>query len=585
MDDKQSSRTPIAGKALKVRAALVVGALWIVFALLVARLAHLQIAEADFYSRQANHQQILKHKLSARRGRIYDREGRLLAVSVPRYSIFGDPHGVRDPDRTAALLARLLDISAGRLARDLRRDCYFVWIKRQVSDRLAAQVRSLDLPGIHMRKESKRLYPQGSLAAHVIGFADIDGRGLAGIERQMDALLRGRPGMEEVRCDGGRRIFRTTRETVRQKPSDGLDVHLSIDAYIQEIAESELARAVEKHQPECAGALVLDARDCSVLAMAGRPTFDPQAPAASPMANQRNMAITDVYEFGSVMKPFPIGLALDGGIVSPETEFDCHDGLWQIGRRTLHDAHEYGMLTVSDILCHSSNIGAAQISMELGAEKLYAGLHEFGFAEPTGIALPGEVGGIVRPLDAWNRYSVVSVSFGQEMAVTPLAVARAFSVFANSGLLLQPRIVDRVVNGPDGEPVYEADDPMVSRRVLSPSASEAVTQMLRRVVAEGTGRRAQIEGYPVAGKTGTAQLLREDGRGYSDSRYLASFVGMAPVPRARLIVLVCLKNPTENGYYGGVAAAPAVRNILHRALRYLHIPPTETIDDEVGESV
>jgi len=575
---------PRAGRAVRLRAITVVVALLLVFALLIARLAHLQIVHADFYRRCADRQQILTRELSARRGRIFDRKGRLLATSVQRYSVYADPKDVEDPDGTAAILGELLGVSRRRLREELRKDCYFVWVKRQIPDRLALRVRELGLRGVHMRKESKRLYPQGRLAAHVIGFTDIDGRGLAGIERTMDALLRGRPGIETVLCDGGRRIFRSELDRVHQDPFAGLDVQLSLDAYVQEIAEQELTRACEKHAPECGAALVLDARDGGVLAMASLPSFDPQAPTATPVSHQRNIAVSDAYEFGSVMKPFPIAAALDGGIITPQTEFDCHNGLWQLGARTLHDAHEYGVLAVSDILCHSSNIGAAQIATELGKDGLYAGVRNFGFGRPTGIALPGEVGGIVRPLRSWNGYSVVSVSFGQELAVTPLAVARAFTAFTNQGLLVQPRIVESIA-ATDGEVIYTAGEPMVGNRAIGPTVAAEVLRMLRRVVTEGTGRNAKMQEYAVAGKTGTAQLLREDGRGYSDERYLSSFAGLAPYPDCRVVVLVCLKNPTKNGYYGGTVAAPAVREITRRTLRYMQVPAAGNVGEPDGESV
>ncbi|MFW6189530.1 MAG: peptidoglycan D,D-transpeptidase FtsI family protein [Planctomycetota bacterium] len=574
------------GRGLTVRAGAALGGIGLAFLLLIGQLAHLQVARGQFYRRQAERQQIMSRELSARRGRIYDRRGRLLAVSVPRWSIYADPAGVENPGRVATALARLPGVSRRRVRRKLRRDGYFVWIKRQVSDEEASRVRALDLRGVHMRRERKRLHPQGPLAAHVVGFTDIDGRGLAGIERRMDKLLRGRPGMESVLCDGGRRIFRSPRDHVRRRPFNGYDVHLTLDAYIQSIAEQELRKAVDKHQPEAATALVLDARDCSVLAMASWPTFDPQQPAASPARNQRNMAVTDAYEYGSVMKPFTVAGALERDLVTPSTEFDCHGGEWRIGARTLHDAHEFGVLSVSDIICYSSNIGAAQVGMALGAGPLHGALRGFGFGTPSGIALPGEVGGRVRPLDAWNDYSVVSVAFGQELAVTPLSVARAFSVFPNDGALLQPRIIRSVVPAGGGRPVYEAGPPMLTGYPIDPATARQVMRMLRRVVEEehGTGRQVEMREYSVAGKTGTAQLMRQDGRGYSDSRYLASFVGIAPVENSRVVVLVSLKAPSENGYYGGLAAGPAVRNIIRRTLRYLNVPPAPPADGEMGET-
>ncbi len=575
-------RAGSAGRGLRVRAAIALGTVLVAFLLLGGRLAQLQIVEAEDYRRLARRQQILSRELAARRGAIYDREGRLLAISVQRWSVYADPKGVKRPELTAAVLADALGASRAALEPLLQKDRCFVWVKRHITEQEAQRVRNLGLPGVFMRKESDRLYPQGRLAAHVIGFTDIDGRGLGGVERRMDALLRGRPGMESVLCDGGRRIIRSPRDKVQKLPFNGYDVVLTLDAFIQSIVEEELARAVEAHEPECATALVLDARDGSVLAMASWPTFDPQAPTDDPPANQRNIAITDAYEFGSAFKPVPVGLALESGDVSPETEFDCHGGEWQIGRRTLHDAHPFGVLSVSDIICHSSNIGAAQVSMLLGLEDLCGGVRTFGFGRPTGIALPGEVGGIVRPLRAWNSYSVVSVAFGQELAVTALSLARAFAAFGNGGKLLQPRIVKSIRHAHTGEVIYTAGEPAVNARPISSATAGQVLQMMRRVVAEGTGRRAQMEDYPLAGKTGTAQLLREDGRGYSDSRYLSSFVALGPFPQSRIVVLVSLKAPSKNGYYGGTAAAPAVRNIARRTLRHMQVPPSEPTTVALG---
>jgi cell division protein FtsI (penicillin-binding protein 3) len=562
---------------LKARASLAVGAVLLAFLVLAGRLASLQVAGAERYRRLADRQHILNRKLPARRGTIFDSQGRQLAATVKRWSVFADPKAVEDPDRTAAMLADALAIARQPVRERLGKDRYFVWVKRHVSSKEAELVRHLALPGVFLRQENHRSYPQGRLAAHVVGFTDIDGRGLAGIERRMDALLRGRPGMEKVLCDGGRRAMRSPRDRVEKVPFDGYDVFLTLDAYVQGIVEEELGAAVEAHEPECAAALVMDVRDGSVLAMASWPLLDPDAPAAMPLANQRNVALSDAYEFGSAFKPITIALALEQGLVTAESEFDCQQGEWQIGGRTLHDAHPYGVLSVSDIICHSSNIGAAQISLLLGLEALHEGVRRFGFGTPTGIALPGESGGIVRPLRAWNRYSVVSVSFGQELATTALSMARAFAALANGGRLVQPRIVGKIRHAHTGEVIYAAGEPMISGRPVSPETAAQVLRMMRRVVAEGTGRRARNEEYPLAGKTGTAQLLRQDGRGYSEDRYLSSFVGVGPVPQCRIVVLVTLKAPTKKGYYGGTVAAPAVRKIAVRTLRHLQVPPSAPI--------
>lgn len=573
-----------AGLSLKVRAAVALGIVSVAFLLLAGRLARLQVAEAARYRRLAAQQQQLSRKLAARRGNIYDCKDRLLACTVQRWSVYANPKAVKDPDLTAAVLAEALGASRDRLRRDLRKDCFFTWTKRQVSDEEAERIRDLELPGVFLRKENKRLYPQGELAAHVVGFTDIDGRGLAGIERKMDALLRGRPGLESVLCDGGRRIFRSRQDKLQRAPFHGYDVFLTLDAYVQNVVEQELSQAVAKHQPECATAVVMDPRDGSVLAMASWPSFDPQAPADSPVSHQRNVAISDAYEYGSAFKPISLGLALGGGVVEPDSEFDCHQGEWHVGKRIVHDAHPYGLLSVSDILCHSSNIGAAQVSMLLGQEGLYEGVGSFGFGRPTGIALPGEIGGIVRPLRSWNKHSVISIAFGQELAVTAIAMARAFAAIANDGVLPQPRIVKAVVHSQTGEVVYTAGDPVAARMPLTPSTARELLKMMERVVTEGTGRSARLDEYVVAGKTGTAQLIRKDGKGYGEGRYLSSFIGIAPVPDCRIVVLVSLKAPTRNGYYGSVVAAPVVKNITLRTLRHMNVPQARPISVALGET-
>lgn len=557
----------------RLRACVVGGILLCFFLVVVGRLVQLQIVEHDRYKRLARRQQIIRRKLAGQRGGIMDSRGRLLATSVQRWSVFADPSEVRSPRATALVLARMLGVDRGRMERRLARGKYFAWVKRQVSDAEAARVRRLNIPGIHMRRESKRIYPQGGLASHVIGFTDIDGRGLAGAELELDALLAARAGYEAVGCDVRRQIIRATQEAAHQQPVHGCDVYLTIDSYLQSTVERELAGACERHRPEAASAVVLDPWTGDVLALANKPSFDPARRGQCPPDHRRNRAVTDVYEFGSVFKPFTVAGALDAAAVTPQTTFDCRQGLWRVGRRTLHDVHPYGELTVSDIVSRSSNIGAAQIAMALGREEFHRFLTRFQFDRPTGVLLPGEAGGIVRPLRAWNNYSVVSVAFGQEIAFTPLALARAVCAVANGGVLLRPRVVRKVVRSDTGDVVYASDRPRPLGRAMSARTAAQVLAMMRRVVEEGTGRRAQIQDYPVAGKTGTAQLLREDGRGYSRNRYLASFVGIAPADRPRIVVLVALKRPRRNGYYGGVVAAPVCREIMRRALKYLNVPP------------
>ena len=571
-------------RLMKLRAVIGMGLLFVGLLLLVYRLAQIQIADHKRYVKLALQQQIIKRSFSARRGNIYDRSARSLATSVRRSSIFADPSGIEDPEAAALLLSRVLHLERGPLARKLTRPRQFAWVKRQVSDADAERVRRMSLKGVHLREEYRRVYPQARIATHVVGFTDIDGRGLAGIEFELDPLLRGTPGREMVTCDARRRIIHRPGDEPLQPPADGYDVYLTMDSYVQNIAQEELAAAVDKHLPESAWAAVLDARTGAVLAVANWPDFDPNNPAAFEAASRRNRVITDIYEFGSVMKPFTVAAALEEGLVTPDTEFFCHNGEWHVGQRTVHDVHPYGTLTVSDIITKSSNIGAAQIGMLLGAEKFHLHLRNFGFDEPTGIHLPGEVGGLLRPLGRWNKHSLISISFGQEFAATPLSVLCAFNVFPNGGVLLRPQIVKKIVESGTGRVVYEMTRPNVVRRVISKHAASHVMRMLRQVVEEGTGKEARLKEYAVAGKTGTAQLIRADGRGYRTSSYLASFVGIAPAEAPRVTVLVSLKAPSRNGHYGGVVAAPACGRIIRRTLRYMQVPerPSEATIAKAG---
>jgi cell division protein FtsI (penicillin-binding protein 3) len=571
----QSAATSRPGRATRLRAAVALGAVSLAFVGLTGRLAHLQIVRADHYSAMAIEQQVVSRRLSARRGDVLDASGRRLASSVRVWSVFADPSQLRDLGTTADALARTLELDSDRLLTRFRArpKSRFAWVKRQITPSEARAVRKLALHGVHMRREYDRSYPHGTRAAHVIGFTDIDGRGLAGIELQMDALLRGRAGMELARCDGGRRAMQTSAAGVRRDPFNGHDVQLTLDLQVQIIAEQELDEAFEKHAPESAMVVVLDVQSGAVLAMASLPGYAPESAGDFPPEARRNMSVTDAYEFGSVMKPFTIALALDAGTVTPETVFDCHGGNWRVtAGRTLHDAHEYGPLSVFEILVHSSNIGAAQIAMRLGLQPLHDGIVSFGFATRSEIALPGEIGGIVHDARYWNDpHSVISVSFGQEIAVTPLAVTRAFAALANEGVLPEPHVVRGIVHTGTGQTVYTAAE-RPGRRVVSADAARAVMAMLHQVVERGTGKRAQIKGYTVGGKTGTAQLPNPAARGYADGKYLSSFVAVAPVEQSRIAVLVALKAPTKGGHYGGTVAAPAVRNIVERTLMHLRVP-------------
>ena len=543
---------------LRARAAAVV--LTLTAAVLIGRIAHLQFSDPHRYTRLAATARRSVGPPKTRRGDIYDRRGRLLATSSPRWSVFADPPRIRSSLDTARILARILDVDVTRVYTQLSRtDRRFVWIRRQVSRSRAEWVRAMELSGIHLRREDERFYPFGGLFAHVVGYADVDGRGLKGAEFAFDDMLSGQAGAEE--SAGG-------------PPERGYDVYLTVDAYIQAVTNKALMRQVERHEPESAWALVLDVESGEVLSMVNWPQFDPADPAASPYSVRRNRILNDTYEYGSVNKPFTVAVALENGLVEADTEFDCHQGVWRFGNRRIHDVREHGTLTVSDILTYSSNIGVAQIGLKLGTERFWWGLRQFGFGESSGIELPWESTGIMRSPERWNEHSLISIAFGQEVSVNAAALARAYMALAGDGMLIQPYIMGKITDSLSGEVVYSRESRRELRRAVSSETARKVVDMMERVVKEGTGTRAAVEHYRVAGKTGTGTLMCEEGEGYSADRYISTFVGFAPVEDPEIVVLVSLKVPTRGGYYGGSVAGPAFREITKNTLGYLNVQPT-----------
>ncbi len=540
---------------------------------LISRVVHIQYDNPEQYTRLA-----AVHRNNPRqqtlRGNIYDRRGRLLAANVPKWSVFADPSHIDTPLETARILARVLDGDVQQIYNRLKRDDRrFAWVKRQVSESRAEWVRALELKGVYMRRENERFYPFGSLLSHVVGFTDIDGNGLEGAEARFDKYLSGK-------ANAG-------NNSEQIKPFRGNDLYLSIDSFIQTITHKALMKQVERHKPEAAWAVVLNARTAEVLAMVNWPTFDPGTPARNSAQTRRNNILSDTYEYGSVIKPITAAIALENETVEPDTEIDCHLGVWRFGRRRIRDVRDHGILTVSDIVTYSSNIGSAQMGLKLGTERFWWGLRNFGFGERTGVELPGESIGIFRDKSAWNDHSLISIAFGQEISVNGLAMARAYTPFANNGLLLNPTIVNRIYDPVSDTNLYHFDGPKHIRRAVSERTAKEVLKMMHRVVEEGTGSRAAVDNYSVGGKTGTGTLMDPDGGGYSRDRYISTFVGLAPVEEPEIIALVSLKVPTEGGYYGGTVAGPAFSEIIGNTLGYLNIPPKNTTKfiAEGGENV
>ncbi|MDE2216381.1 MAG: penicillin-binding protein 2 [Planctomycetota bacterium] len=542
---------------------------------LAVYLGRIQLFDHDKYIKLAKVQQCKKIELPARRGSILDRNGSKLAESLQVGSVYVDPAEINDISSVAYHLGKILKLSPPKLVKLLSKDKRFVWIKRKISDEeeLGALAK-LSLKGVYVKQEYHRFYPNEELACHVLGFTNIDERGLEGVELVFDDVLAGKPGYKFITRDALQRQIITADAEV-QLPIHGNDVQLTIDANIQRFAEEELKIACEKWMPISATAIVMDPITDEVLAMANYPMYDPNYFKKYPPNTRRNLAITDCYEPGSLMKPIVISGIFEQGLVKPDDVFFCNNGICEIEGRILHDTHGgYGKLSVSEIVAYSSNIGMAKLGMLMGNEKMYKHLKQFKFGEKTGIELPGEIGGIFRPLRQWSKkYSLVSISIGHEIAVTPLQFITAFCSIPNGGLLSKPKIVKSTVND-ENKITEESPCPQLVKRVMSSNvARNIMNPILMKVVTEGTGKNASLLEYDVAGKTGTSQKAYSDGGKYSHEKYVGSFIAYAPAERPRICVLVMINEPRNGAYYGGTVAAPVVREIIKRSLLYLGLEP------------
>jgi cell division protein FtsI (penicillin-binding protein 3) len=536
----------------------------------------LQVREADRLKTMAEEQYLREIELPPRRGRILDRNGAELASTADVDSIYCNPRRFADAHDAARRLARALGLDRVELEKKLGQRRFFAWVKRKVTPAEVAAVKALDLPGVAFTREPRRFYPNRALAATVIGHAGSEGNGLEGVELALDRELQGTTSSVQGMRDAlGRDIV--VEGSVEAPSTAGSDVVLTIDRYLTFVTERSLAAAAAEHHVKGAVAIVMDPRTSEVLAMASVPSYDPNDPGAAAEEGARNRAITDTYEPGSTMKTFSIGTALDAGAVRPEDKFDCMMGRLMVGKFTIHDTHPHGVLTVAEVFKFSSNIGATKIARRLGRDALADGLARFGFGRPTGIGLPGERAGIVRPVDKWGDIGFANVSFGHGITVTPLQIVTGVSAIAAGGVYHAPRIVARVVQ-PDG--TVEVPPGAPERRVMHAEAARTMIGIMRGVTeAGGTAKQAAIEGYAVAGKTGTAQKAANGH--YDPSKYIASFVGVVPAEDPRLAIIVVLDEP-QGAHLGGAVAAPVFKDIAVEALRYLHVPPSAPVAAKTG---
>jgi cell division protein FtsI (penicillin-binding protein 3) len=550
------------------------------------RAYRLQVTQADELRTEAEAQQLRDVHLSPKRGTIYDRTGAELAVSVDVDSIFASPRTMHregvDTESAATRLSQVLGVDRARIAQRLASDRYFVWIERQVTPEESAAVRALDIPGVSATQEAHRFYPNGQLGAHILGFSNVDGQGIEGVELALEEHLHGeRADVPAIRDRRGRVVFSET--LLDDRAAQGDDVYLTIDHTIQHVAERELELSIRTFEARAGSVVVMDPQSGEILAMASYPTFDPNDPGSSPADARRFRAITDRFEPGSTVKPFTIAAALAAGELTASEQIDCHNGTFEVieGERPIHDTHPHGLLTPAEILAESSNIGAAIIGMRLGRPGLYRAFRRFGFGQTTGIPLHGETAGSMRHHSQWYERDLATAAFGQGVSVTALQLATAMGAIANGGRLMEPILVHRVVDG-HGDTVEEAL-PHARRQVVPRSTARLVGDMLTAVTGEdGTGAEAAIPGYLVAGKTGTSQKADEEHGGYraeSDplARWTASFVGFVPAESPRLVIAVIIDEPVIE-HYGGIVAGPVFRRVGEASLRHLGVPPVGSGD-------
>jgi cell division protein FtsI (penicillin-binding protein 3) len=530
------------------------------------RLVYLQIFRYGDFEQRAQRQQQRTTEVAAKRGVIYDRAGRELAMSISVDSVFAVPADIPDLAGTISLVARITRDDPRELLARCKAARTFCWLARKADAEIADRIRSMNLRGIYFQKESKRFYPKRELAAQVLGYVGMDDEGLSGIERADDDELRGKPGRMLISVDARRKWF----GSVEKQPDPGENVVLTIDEKIQYIAERELETAMRETHAESGTVVVENPKTGEILALANRPTFNPNLARDITPQKLKDHAVSDVYEPGSTFKVVTIAAALEEKLTHPSEVFDCQMGSIVINGMRIRDSKPHGLLTVAGILAESSDVGAIKIALRLGEERFYKYIRAFGFGQHTGIELPGETRGLSKPLNRWSKVSIGAISMGQEIGVTPLQLVGMISTIANDGIWVAPRIVAGTTE-PRGTPQMVAFHPGVQRRVISPMTAAQMKQMMQGVVLHGTGKKAILEGYSSAGKTGTAQKVDPSTHAYSHTKYVASFAGFAPINDPAITVAVILDSAVGL-HQGGQVSAPVFQRVTQQVLEYLHTP-------------
>ncbi|MDQ6628259.1 MAG: penicillin-binding protein 2 [Pseudomonadota bacterium] len=552
------------------RSKLLVGMVGLGFSVLLGRAVFVQIVDAPFFLRQGEARYGHTIELAASRGRIVDRNGLLLASSVPAPSIWAIPKDLDGDAASRAGLARALDMTSVELEGRLADNPNFVWLRRQADDGVAKNVRALAIKGIHEVREYKRKYPEGEAAAHVVGFTNVEERGQEGIELAFQKDLAGRDGTRHVIKDRLGRVVEDVGESVA--PIDGKDIGLSVDSNVQFFAYQKIRDAVAANKAKAGSVVVLDAQTGDVLALANFPSYTPSDRRNLSGAQLRNRALTDTFEPGSTMKPFIVGWALETRRVTPSTVIQTAPGKMMVTGSTITDSHPHGNLTVTEVIQKSSNVGAARIALTFSAREMWELYSSVGFGQKPQLGFPGVVTGRLRPYKSWRPIEQATMSYGYGLSASLLQIAHAYTVFAHDGELI-PLTLTRPIGGPPAQPIS-------GLRILSPKTAATVRDMLHLVTLPGgTAPKAQVMGYSVGGKSGTA--YKQEGKGYAQKKYRAWFVGMAPIAHPRIIVAVMVDEPTAGKWFGGDVAAPVFSEVVQKTLRMMGEPPDLDVKPQI----
>ncbi len=555
-----ASKTPV------WRSKLIVAAMALGFIALVGRAAHVQVIDNDFFIRQGEVRFARTLSLPANRGRVLDRNGVLLASSVPAPSIWASPESIdRDPAKLRQL-ARLLGMTTAELDKKLLDDeKTFVWLRRQMDEPVAKQILDLGIKGVFDIKEYKRVYPEGEASAHVVGFTNVEDKGQEGVELVFQKQLAGQAGSRRVIKDRLGRVVEAVGETVQ--PEDGQDLQLSIDSKVQFYAYQTLRDAITEHKAKAGSVVVLDTQTGEILALANYPSYSPDKRVNLSGEQLRNRALTDTFEPGSTMKPFTVALALEKGLVKPETQIQTAPGRINITGSTISDAHPHGLLTVNEVIQKSSNVGTVKIAMQMPAREMWEMFSEVGFGQKPTLPFPGVVSGRLRPYKSWRPVEQATMSYGYGVSGSLLQVARAYTVFARDGEVVPTTLM-------------KTDQPVAGTRVISAKNAMAMRKMLQMAAGPGgTGPLAQTIGYSVGGKSGTAR--KQEGKGYASKKYRSFFVGIAPIEQPRIVVAVMVDEPSNGVFYGGAVAGPVFSQTVQQTLRLMGVQPDMAVKPQI----